>query len=209
MAGRMGAGSIKHLPRRCEPLGAQESLPGLAIHFGNFQRSEIMARPPGDGPLTCESCRAIDVREWARRGCLRPNQRFSWSWSHGGERCGSITVRIEPHPVPGEVVLSFRSHGSAKGRLRSLEQRLRITWTKCHLGGWRPWFRCSCGRRAAKLYDGAADFFACRHCCGLAYASQQFCTRDRLSVRHGRLGCCWAEVQASSIRPAASAESPG
>jgi hypothetical protein len=42
----------------------------------------------------------------------------------------------------------------------------------------------------------------------LAYASQQFCTRDRLSVRHGRLGCCWAEVQASSIRPAGSAESP-
>jgi hypothetical protein len=86
-------------------------------------------------------------------------------------------------PVPGEVVLSFRSRASAGGRSRSLEQRVPITWTKCHLGGWRPWFRCSCGRRAAKLYYGAADFFACRHCCGLAYASQQLATRDRLISR--------------------------
>jgi hypothetical protein len=153
---------------------------GFANSFRQFQRGELMARPAGGGPLTCESCRSIDVREWARRGYLRPHQPFLWSWTRDGEPCGSITVRIEPHPVPGEVVLSFRSHGSAKGRLRSLEQRLRISWTKCHLGGWRPWFRCSCGRRAAKLYDGAADFFACRHCCGLAYASQQLCTRDRL-----------------------------
>ena len=55
--------------------------------------------------------------------------------------------------MPGAVVLGFRSRGSAGGRLTSLEQRVPITWTKCHLGGWRPWFRCSCGRRAAKLYD--------------------------------------------------------
>ncbi len=25
-----------------------------------------MARPAGDGRLTCESCQSIDVREWAR-----------------------------------------------------------------------------------------------------------------------------------------------
>jgi hypothetical protein len=142
-----------------------------------------MARPAGDGRMTCESCLSIDVREWARRGYLRPNQRFSWSWSDGGEPYGSITARIGPHPVPGAVVLSFRPRGSAGGRLTSLEQGVPITWTKCHLGGWRPWFRCSCGRRAAKLYDGAADFFACRHCCGLAYASQQLSTRDRLISR--------------------------
>jgi hypothetical protein len=134
-----------------------------------------MARPAGGGRLTCESCPSIDVREWARQGRLRPNQRFSWSWSRDGERCGSITVRTTPcgtgpDAPTGAVVL----------RLRSLEQRVAITWTSCHLGGWRPWFRCDCGRHAAKLYDGAGDFFACRHCHGLAYASQHLCTRDRL-----------------------------
>jgi hypothetical protein len=139
-----------------------------------------MARPAGGGRLTCESCRSIDLREWARRGYLRPNQQFSWSWPPGGEPCGSITVRTGPEAVLGAVVLSFWLRGLSGNRRRSVEQRVPITWTECHLGGWRPWFRCSCGRRVAKLYDGADDLFACRHCCGLAYASQQLCTRDRL-----------------------------
>jgi hypothetical protein len=49
----------------------------------------------------------------------------------------------------------------------------RATW-----GGRRPWFICSgysrtryCGRCVALLY-GAGDFFACRRCYGLAYASR-------------------------------------
>jgi hypothetical protein len=142
-----------------------------------------MARPAGGGRLTCESCRSIDVREWARRGYLRPHQVFLWSWSRDGEPCGSIIVRTGPDAVTGAVVLSFRSRGSARVRSSSVEQRVPVTWTGCHLGGWRPWFRCSCGRRAAKLYDGAGDLFACRHCCGSAYASQQLATRDRLISR--------------------------
>jgi len=128
-----------------------------------------MARPAGDGRLTCESCQSIDVREWARRGCLRPGQRFSWSWSCDGEPFGSITLRTAPAAVPGEVVLRFRSRGSVGSRWRSVEQRVSISWTKCHLGGCRTWFSSTaCGRRVAKLYDGAGELFACRHCCGLA-----------------------------------------
>jgi hypothetical protein len=54
-----------------------------------------------------------------------------------------------------------------------------LTWTKCHLGGARPWFLCTedagdgkcCGRRVAKLYL-RGHVFACRKCCGLVYASQ-------------------------------------
>ena len=70
---------------------------------------------------TCESCRSIDVREWARQGYLRPGQRFSWPWSHGGEPCGSITVRTGPDAVPGAVVLSFRSRGSSWNEWKSIE----------------------------------------------------------------------------------------
>jgi hypothetical protein len=58
-------------------------------------------------------------------------------------------------------------------------QRVPIQRTKCHLGGERPWFNCTvstggklCGRRVAKLYR-AGHLFACRHCLGLVYASQQ------------------------------------
>jgi hypothetical protein len=58
-----------------------------------------------------------------------------------------------------------------------------------HFDGRRPWFRCAvysngqyCGRRAAVLY-AAGDLFACRHCYGLAYMSQQESPRSRLISR--------------------------
>jgi hypothetical protein len=77
------------------------------------------------------------------------------------------------------VVLSYRSKSWGTTEGKSIEQRVPITWTACHLGGQRPWFVCSvyrngryCGRRAAVLY-GAGELFACRRCYGLAYASQQ------------------------------------
>jgi hypothetical protein len=40
-----------------------------------------------------------------------------------------------------------------------------------------------CGRRVAKLYLRDAAVFACRHCCGLAYASQQEIPRHRAISR--------------------------
>jgi hypothetical protein len=60
---------------------------------------------------------------------------------------------------------------------RIIELQVPIIWTKCHLGGRRPWFECLtiingevCGRRVAKLYGPC---FECRQCMGLSYASQR------------------------------------
>jgi hypothetical protein len=72
----------------------------------------------------------------------------------------------------------YRSRSYGDAEWKSVEQRVLIAWTACHLGGRRPWFVCSvyssgryCGRRVAVLY-GAGELFACRRCYGLAYASQ-------------------------------------
>jgi hypothetical protein len=126
------------------------------------------------GRLICEACTFIDVREVKRRGLLCAGRSFTWSWNRDGEPCGSISVRIEPDAA----VLSFRSQIPGTAHSKQFEQRVPIIWTNCHLGGNRPWFRCSaqsggrgCDRRIAILYD-AGDLFACRHCCDLAYASQ-------------------------------------
>lgn len=58
----------------------------------------------------------------------------------------------------------------------SVDRRVPSTWSTCHFGGLRPWFRCAvhsnsryCGRRVAKLY-AAREPFACRYCYGLAKA---------------------------------------
>ena len=77
------------------------------------------------------------------------------------------------------MVLLFSWRASEKEQWKSIEQRVQLTWTRCHLGGARPWFLCTedagdgqcCGRRVAKLYP-RGHVFACRQCCGLAYASQ-------------------------------------
>ena len=134
-----------------------------------------MARPAYGGRTTCESCKSIDVRHWHRSGRLLAGLNFSWSWTRCGEPSGSIAVRTEPDAV----VLTYRSRSPRDTEWRPVEQRVPITWTACHLGGHRPWFVCSvysagryCGRRVALLY-AAGELFACRHCYGLAYASQQ------------------------------------
>ena len=110
-----------------------------------------------------------------REGRLFAGQSFSWSWTPGGESTGTIGVRMEGDAV----VLIYRARSLLASEWKSIEQRVPITWTNCHLGGRRPWFVCPvrangqyCGRRVAVLY-AAGELFACRRCGDLAYASQQ------------------------------------
>jgi hypothetical protein len=52
-------------------------------------------------------------------------------------------------------------------------QRIPIVWTRCHFGGWRPWFICfHCSRQVGKLYNTGASL-QCRQCLDLWYASQR------------------------------------
>ena len=134
-----------------------------------------MGRPAYGGRTTCESCKSIDVRRWNREGRLRAGQCFSSSWTRGGAPSGSISVQTETDAV----LLTFRRRSWEDTDWQSVEQRVPITWTACHFGGRRPWFRCPgctggqyCGRRVALLYV-ASGLFACRRCYGLAYESQQ------------------------------------
>jgi len=77
------------------------------------------------------------------------------------------------------VVLLFRWRASDAEMWKPAAQHVPLSWTTCHFGSVRAWFRCAgdaegnqgCGRRAAKLYL-RGHVFACRRCCGLAYASQ-------------------------------------
>jgi hypothetical protein len=123
----------------------------------------------------------IDVRRWNREGRLRAGRSFSSSWEYAGETFGGIRVRTESDAV----VLMYRARNWGANEWKPVEQRVPITWTRCHLGGQRPWFVCSvycgdryCGRRVAILY-GAGELFACRRCYQLAYASQQETPRYR------------------------------
>lgn len=61
---------------------------------------------------------------------------------------------------------------------KDFDYKIPLTTTACNYGGYRDWFICPwyksgvyCGRRVGVLYkDG--DYFACRHCYNLTYASR-------------------------------------
>jgi hypothetical protein len=133
---------------------------------------------------TCENCQSIDVRQLHRDGRLRTPQSFPLAWKIGDEACGGIQVRTDY----GSVVLRFQCQHAWSSEWKLVEQSLRITWTKCALGGRRPWFVCNseknsvlrCDRRVAKIYLGANPVFACRQCQRLSYASQNKTARLRL-----------------------------
>lgn len=130
---------------------------------------------------TTSDYRAIDVRRWHREGMLEPGRACRWIWSRDGETKASINMRSEP----GRVVLEYRyrEHG---GEWQDVTLPVALTWTRCHYGGERPWFRCpNCGRRVAILYgDG---IFACRHCYRLTYQSQRESWDDRITRRIERI----------------------
>jgi hypothetical protein len=134
-----------------------------------------MARPISGARRTCESCNSLNVRQLHRRDLLRAGLRFGWEWPHEAGRAADIQIKTEDDAI----VLIYRVRNYGASEWKDVEQRVPLTWTNCHLGGRRPWFQCPawsngkyCGRRVAKLYL-AGDLFACRHCWGLAYASQQ------------------------------------
>ena len=63
------------------------------------------------------------------------------------------------------ILLDLRGH--------TMPQRIRVSWTRVHFGGDRPWMHCpDCEKRVAKLYNGLGGYF-CRVCVGNPiYASQ-------------------------------------
>jgi hypothetical protein len=106
--------------------------------------------------------------------CAKTGRRFSWKWSRNGHPTSNISVDVQDDAI----LLIYRARSSGAQDWKDIRQRVPITWTDCALGGSRAWFVCSvysngrfCGRRVAILY-AAGDLFACRHCYGLAYASQ-------------------------------------
>jgi hypothetical protein len=121
----------------------------------------------------CEDFNAIDVRELQRKTQMRPGLCFIKEWFRNGAPAGEVSIFIHPDAVI--LVHRARFPGSTESRI--IELQVPIIWTKCHLGGRRPWFKCQtiingevCGRRVAKLY---APCFECRRCLGLGYESQR------------------------------------
>lgn len=119
---------------------------------------------------------SIDARQWQRDGVLVAGTSFNTTWLRASKEVGNIGVRA----TTGQVRLSY-SWQKNSGESGSLDYPVKLQTTSCHYGGERSWFVCpavECGKRVAKLYLGE-KYFACRHCCQLAYHSQREAKDDR------------------------------
>jgi hypothetical protein len=149
-----------------------------------------------------EECRCLDVDYLNRKGGLVPGTSGSVEWVRDSQRWGCINVTAES----SRIVLSY-SVQVGSGQSENVTESIEVIRVPCRLGGTRPYFRCpgvvngaTCGRRVLKLY-AAGRHFLCRHCYGLAYASQSEDEYERAIRRankaHSRVGggpvsCSWA-----------------
>jgi hypothetical protein len=134
-----------------------------------FQRISILARYWGLGRRTVEQTRSLEI------GFLQRNGYFTAS------KPGWLTWRCE-----GKItgIKSIEWDGI---RLRIQNQLVDIGRTPCRFGGYRLWFRCSCGRHVSALYSPNWRPWACRHCYRLTYATRQAIPRDRQLLRAQRI----------------------
>jgi hypothetical protein len=108
----------------------------------------------------------LDVRDLRRKGLLGSPE---WTFCRPGLGWRSIAqMRVARYAI----LLDLRGH--------TLPQRIRVSWTRLHFGGERPWMHCPhCQKRVARLYEGLAGYF-CRACLGNPiYASQALSAQSR------------------------------
>jgi hypothetical protein len=113
----------------------------------------------------------LDVGEFQRKGLL-----------------GDREVVIEPLlGRPRVVQIRVSRYRLLVEQTHQFLQQIPVTWTHCNFGGFRPWFKCPCGKRVAKLYKSIGGYH-CRRCFdNPPYASQTKSTKKRIGFAASKL----------------------
>lgn len=107
----------------------------------------------------------------------------SITWTRGyewNESKDSISIAVSTQNEDNMYAeLDYKTTYYYSGDEKKFKYKVPITTTPCKFGGKRYWFICPihkngkrCGRRVGTLYKGG-DYFACRHCYELTYASRK------------------------------------
>jgi hypothetical protein len=115
----------------------------------------------------------LDIREVRRKGFLT-DRRVEIGPSIRWPKIARVTIERY------RIQLNFWRQATT--------QYVRVSWTKVHLGGARPWMHCThCEKRVAKLYAGLGGYF-CRACVGNPpYASQRLSAQGRAHFKACKL----------------------
>lgn len=132
-----------------------------------------------------ENCRKIEIW-WLLRDIKEKDgyKHTTVSWGENGSG-GSISVRVIVSNEEKYARFTYTQTDNATGEKKDYDYVVPIVETLCHFGGARYWFKCNlykdkqyCGRRVGVIYkDG--NWFGCRHCYDLTYASRKVNKRYR------------------------------
>ena len=140
--------------------------------FGSGKWSDVCRRKQ-----SVELCREISIKFLKDNGFLDANKIGNIHWKNAaGEVVGSVEVQTFISDDNDKTRLEVAIGGYVNRR-----QKIELTTTPCHYGGWRWWFVCPavkdgvyCGNRVGKLYlPPAGQHFGCRKCYDLTYESCQ------------------------------------
>ena len=145
--------------------------------------------------VAVEQSLALDTTIWAREGLLRSGTPTSgalnWCDAETGEMATILLYEIDRAGPAWGVRLAYVLPGTNQAR----EQWVPLQSTTPHLGGVRWWFTCAlrtegglCFRRCRVLYlPPGREYFGCRHCHQLVYASQREDVVGRIQRRVGKI----------------------
>ncbi len=101
------------------------------------------------------------------------------TWTSGWDESKSnisISSTINDDTQKVHITYTITKHDGEK---KDIDYDVPLTATPCNYGSERYWFTCPlyrngryCGRRVGTLYLGNGDYFGCRHCYDLTYASR-------------------------------------
>lgn len=141
---------------------------------------------------TVEDCKSIDMTFLHRNGYLDSPWPQGIVWTNRfGQETASMTV--VPHLSGDDSYIRFvyTMVDRNTSEETDFDYNVPLVSTPCNFGGVRWWFVCppsvdgGCGRRVAALYRAPLrDYYACRHCLDLSYASRNESRRGRF----GRMG---------------------
>ncbi|MBL1430685.1 MAG: hypothetical protein COA60_004100 [Robiginitomaculum sp.] len=121
-----------------------------------------------------ESLMRLSITDLHRSGVLSSDTPHSITIQYFGKPIGVMKL----HACPNFLSVDYPNAIQSKAK----PQHIILTRTKCNYGGFRTWFKCpDCKKKIAVLYW--QNYFKCRKCTKLHYASQYKSEWDRLCVK--------------------------
>lgn len=129
-----------------------------------------------------ESSLKLDVFWLKQKGYLPQGDSYrsggiQWNGQSGSKGSIQFLIKVDSR-TDNCIRLIYKFFNRKREVDENLNYEVPMTSTSCHYGGRRYWFICPltvnslpCGHRVATLYY-LGQYFGCRHCGNMAYASQ-------------------------------------